>query len=251
MDIVYHGSKEHGLKRLVPKKSTHGVYVYGTYDYVLSMHFGKRCGDDLTYDIGHFDSNDIWELVENIPMGLEKMYSNSSSIYTVSSSTFKDINTGFYEVVSEDVVDVLNEEYYDNLYEAILKLEKDGLLKIYRYPNKPINFNKNHIFDKWRYYKYKLNKDFKKYEFDRLVYLHPYLLNEVNRLAKEFNYDYHYEISDLYDIFKERVERQIIDPTHEEYIDSAYINICNTYPNLKNMLDEIYDNYKKSNNRVI
>ena len=53
---------------------------------------------------------------------------------------------------------------------------------------------------------------------------------------------------------KERIRAKLIDNKLFEqatYIDSAYINICNTYPNLKNMLDEIYDNYKKSNNRVI
>ena len=30
MGIVYHGSKEHGIKRVEPRKSTHGVYVYAT-----------------------------------------------------------------------------------------------------------------------------------------------------------------------------------------------------------------------------
>ena len=30
LGIVFHGSKEHGLKRLEPRNSTHGEYVYAT-----------------------------------------------------------------------------------------------------------------------------------------------------------------------------------------------------------------------------
>lgn len=97
MKFVYHGSKEHGIKRLEPRKSTHGVYVYATPEKALTLVFSGRCGDDLTYDIGHFDTdkNGPWELVENIPGAFEKMFSNSSSIYLLSGETFKDINTGF------------------------------------------------------------------------------------------------------------------------------------------------------------
>ena len=50
MGVVYHGSKEHGLTRLEPRKSTHGKYVYATPEKVLAVHFSGRCGDDLTYD---------------------------------------------------------------------------------------------------------------------------------------------------------------------------------------------------------
>ena len=71
MGIVYHGSKEHGIKRLEPRKSTHGVYVYATPEKVLALNFSGKCGDDLTYDIGHFntDKNGPWEIVEKIPDG--------------------------------------------------------------------------------------------------------------------------------------------------------------------------------------
>lgn len=37
------------------------------------------------------------------------MFSNSSSIYTLDDSTFKDIHTGFAEVVSEVGVDISSE----------------------------------------------------------------------------------------------------------------------------------------------
>ena len=253
MGIVYHGSKEHGLKRLEPRKSTHGVYVYATPEKVLALFFSGRSGDDLTYDIGHFssDKNGPWELVENIPGAFEKMYSNSSSIYSFSDETFKDIHTGFEEVVSEVGVDVLNEEYCENVFDGILQAQRDGLVKIYRYPDKPKGFKQDgsDILDKWRRYKYKMNKEFSKNEFDRLVYLHPKLLFKINELAQEFNYDYHYDLNDLVEIFSNRIQRQLYDMDHEQYIDCSYISICNAFPELKSQVDVLYNNYKNSINQ--
>ena len=250
MGIVYHGSKEHGLKRLEPRKSTHGVYVYATPDKFLALHFSGRSGDDLTYYIGHYsnDKNGPWELVENIPGAFEKMYSNSSSIYSFSDETFKDIHTGFEEVVSEVGVDVLNEEYCENVYDGILQAERDGLVKIYRYPNKPEGFKQDgsDILDKWRFYKNRLNKQLSKNDFDRMVYLHPNLLSKINELAQEFNYDFHYDLNDLVEIFSDRIQRQLHDMDHEQYIDCSYISICNAFPELKSQIDVLYDNYKNS-----
>ena len=248
MGIVYHGSKEHGIKRLEPRKSTHGVYVYATPEKVLALIFSGRCGDDLTYDIGHFntDKKGPWELVENIPGAFEKMFSNSSSIYSFSDKIFKDIHTGFEEVVSEVGVDVVNEEYCENVYEGLLNAEREGLVRIYRYPNKPEGFKQDgsDILDKWRRYKYKMNKEFTKNEFDRLVYLHPNLLPKINELAQEFNYDYHYESKDLIEIFNNRIQRQLYDQEHEQYVDCSYISICSVFPDLKPQIDVLYNDYK-------
>lgn len=254
MGIVYHGSKEHGIQRLEPRKSTHGVYVYATPEKVLALNFSGRCGDDLTYDIGHFDSdkNGPWELVENIPGAFEKMFSNSSSIYSFSDETFKDIHTGFEEVVSEVGVDTLSEEYCENVYEGLLNAESEGLVKIYRYPNKPGSMKEDgsDILDKWRYYKKKLNKDFRKDEFDRLVYLHPGLLNKINELSKEMGYDYYYKPEDLVGIFKSRVARQLYDSEHEQYVECSYISICNSFPELKERIDIVYNSYKDEINKI-
>lgn len=251
MGIVYHGSKEHGIKRLEPRKSTHGVYVYATPEKVLALNFSGRCGDDLTYDIGRTNKNSPWELVENIPGAFEKMFSNSSSIYSFSDETFKDIHTGFEEVVSEVGVDVLNEEYCENVYEGLLQAEREGLVKIYRYPSKPawLKVDGSDILNKWRRYKNKMNKEFSKNEFDRLVYLHPNLLAKINELAQEFNYDYNYEPNDLIEIFNNRIQRQLYDMEHEQYIDCSYISICNVFPELKPQIDILYENYKNSINQ--
>lgn len=250
MGIVYHGSKEHGIKRLEPRKSTHGSYVYATPEKVLALHFSGRCGDDLTYSLGHYgnDKNSPWDLVENIPGAFDKMYSNSSSIYSFSDKTFKDIHTGFQEVVSEEAVDVLNEEYCENVYQGLLEAEKEGKVRIYRYPNKPDSLKKDgsSILDVYRFYKKQLNKEISKNEFDRLVYLYPSLLPKINDLAQELGYEYHYEPSDIIEIFKNRIKRQLNNPEQEQYIDSSYISICNSYPELISQIDVLYQSYKNS-----
>ena len=250
MGIVYHGSKEHNIKRLEPRKSTHGIYVYATPDKVLPLIFSGNGGGDLIYSLGRYNENDPWELVERIPKAFDKVFSNSSSIYYLPDETFKDIKTGFKEVVSEVGVDVIKEEYIENVYDELLKAEKEGLLKIYRYPNKPETMKQDgsDILDQWRSYKNKLNREFNKNSFDRLVYLHPNLLDKINDLAKEFGYDYHYEPIDLIDIFKVRIDRQLYDLNHEQFIDSAYISICNVFHELKEDIDKLYEYYKKSIN---
>ena len=250
MGILYHGSKTHGIKRLEPRKSTHGNYVYATPYKVLAVHFSGRCGDDLVYSLGHFGSEKEgpFELVENVPGALEKMYSNSSSIYELSDETFKDIHTGFSEVVSEVGVDVIKEEYCPNVYDEIFKLEKEGLLKIYRYPDKPEYLKKDFsdIFDKWRYYKREFNKTMGQNNFDRLIYLHPNLLEQANELLKEFGIDYQYSKNDIVRIFQERINRQLEDLTNEQYIECSYQMICEFYPELTDQATELFNYYESS-----
>ncbi len=246
MGILYHGSKEHNLKKLEPRKSTHGTYVYATPEKALAVHFSKRCGDDLTYSIGHFSKDvEAWELVERIPGAFEKMYSNDSSIYTISDETFKDIKTGFREVVSTTAVDVISEEYYASVYAAILKLEEEGQIKIYRYPHKPnsIPLDDSDLLDKWRHYKKNLGREFSQPDFERLVFLYPSLLDKINELAREFHYDIHLCEKDLIDIFQKRVNRQLSNLEHEQFIDSACQSICNTFPDIADDISKIYTEY--------
>ena len=250
MEYVYHGSSNRGLKRIEPHKSTHGCYVYATPEKFLAIHFSKRCGDDLTYEIMRPDKDGKgpFILVENIPGAFDKMYANESSIYTLPADTFKDINTGFEELVSTEVVNVISEEYCENVYQAILNAEKDGLVKIYRYPNKPdyLKEDGSYILDKIRSYKNRNMKDFSKNDFDRLVYLHPELLDKINELSKELGYDYVYMPDDLVLLFKSRIDRQLSDFDNEQFIDSSYISICNTFPFLKDKIDNFYFDYIES-----
>lgn len=52
------------------------------------------------------------------------MFNNPFSLYTLTIDTFKDIKTGFAEVVSDTSVKVLKEEKCSNVYEALKKLEQ-------------------------------------------------------------------------------------------------------------------------------
>ena len=248
MGIVYHGSKESGIKRLEPRKSTHGSYVYATPERVLALHFSGRSGDDLVYALGHFgsDREGPWELVELVPGAFERMYANSSSIYSLPDDTFEDKHTGFREVLSETGVDVIDEEYIPNVYDEIMKVAEQGLFKIYRYPNKPASFKPDgsDVLDRMKWYK-EMGVPITKGKFDRLVYLHPELLDKINELAKEMGYDYHYEVQDLVDIFRDRVNRQLTDPDNEQYIEAVYNQLCSIYPELKEQIDPIFKYYQE------
>lgn len=214
MGHVYHGSSTHGIKRLEPKKSTHGTYVYATEHKPLAVHFSGRCGDDFTYALGHFGSSkdSPWELVELIPGALEKMYSNSSSVYTFSDETFKDIHTGFSEVVSEVGVDVVSEEKYNSVYEAMMQLEKEGLVKIYRYPDRPkiIPQDSSHLIDKLKNYSKISGRKTTKRDLDRLFVMHPELMDKINEYAEELGYSFRYRKEDLLGLFKDNIIKQLI-----------------------------------------
>ena len=255
MDVVYHGSSTQNLERLEPRESTHGKYLYAATERAIALIYGKRCGDDLTYYIGRDKETDPWTLVERLPGAFDKMFSNSSSIYTLPGDTFKKNDTGFSaEVLSTVGVDVLSEEKIDNLYE---ELEKQESIKIYRYPDRPIYKPKvseeplyiqeddSDIINHWRYSKNELNKSFTKNNFDRLVCLYPNLLEQANNLAKEFGLDFHYEPEDLIDLFEKGTKRQLENPDFELFIDSAYQRIGEVYSKIAMQIEPIYEKYKE------
>ena len=59
----------------------------------------------------------------------------------------------------------------------------------------------------------------------------------------EFGIDVHYEIVDLVDLFRDRVQRQLRSPDYEQFIDSSYISICRAYSELKPFVEEVYKSY--------
>ena len=136
MSYVYHGSKTQGLTKLIPHKSTHGIYVYASKSKAIAVIMSKKCGDDATYSLTTSSDGKL-DLVERIPHAFDKMFSNEFSLYTLDSSFFHDINTGFNEVVSEYEVPIICEETYGCLMNAINKLVEDELVHIYYYPNRP------------------------------------------------------------------------------------------------------------------
>lgn len=244
MGILYHGSSTGDLKRLEPRKSTHGNYVYATDKKIFAIHFSKRCGDDLTYTLTKSSDGVTFDLIERIPGAFEKMYTTSSYIYTVDDSTFKDIKTGFREVVSEVGVDTLSQEYIDNLYEKIMEMANEGLINVYTYPNRPgyIPEDDHDLIKKQYYLKEKLNKQIDKHNFDRLLFLHPNLLEKINECIKDFGIDYQYTKEDIVNIFDYYIERSKVDTEHELYIDNAYKLLTIYYPELVPEIDVLLDN---------
>jgi hypothetical protein len=235
MGNLYHGSYEKGIKRLEPHQSTHGNYVYATPYKELAIIFSGRCGDDCTYALYRNSENDPWKLVERIPEAFNTMYKNSSSIYTLDDSTFKDINTGFAEVVSEVGVDIINEEYIENVYDEIKKLASEGKVELYIYPNKPkeIPSDSSDLIDKQIRQQKRNNKPVSKECFARILLLHPYLIDKINKKMIELNINATpYKKEDIINLFEIAVTRQSIDLKREQYLNSIIISINNTFPEL-------------------
>lgn len=198
MNYVYHGSQIQNLKELVPHKSTHGTYCYATSNRSIAIIMSHVCGDDATYTLrgdgcGHYD------LIERIPFAFNKMFKGKFSLYLLDSSYFKDIKTGFNEVVSDRNVPVIKEEKYDNLFDEINKLDN---VTLYYYPNRPnyIPFDDSDLINTIRnVYIKKLGHKYTIYEIARWIFLHPNLENEFRLIAAELGI----EVPD-YELIKEK-----------------------------------------------
>lgn len=233
MGEVYHGSSQSGISKLEPKKSTHGTFVYATPYKELAVIFSGGCGDDLTYTLYRESKNEPWKLVERIPNGFDTMFSNSSSIYTLDDLTFKDIQTGFAEVVSEIGVVPKKEENIENVYNVIKTLASQKKIELYTFPNRPnkIPNDDSDLIQKEINQYHRENRKVSKNTFKRLLYLHPNLLSKVNNILRELDLGV-YSKDDLVDIFEEFVVRQMLDVSHEQYLISSIISISNIYPEL-------------------
>ncbi len=239
MGKVYHGSSVRGLTMLEPRESTHGNYVYATPDRNLAIIFSKRCGDDCTYALYRNDKKQPWQLVERIPGAFKTMFSNSASIYTLDDATFKDIHTGFVEVVSEVSVKTESEEFVENVYDSIKKLASEGKVELYFYPDKPkeIPEDSSDLID----LQLRLNQINKvpatKRPLGRLVLLHPDLMHKVNEKVVELGFE-PYTKEDLINLFVNAVIKQGIYPDCEQYLDSIIQSISMIYPELLPILNE-------------
>lgn len=238
MGIIYHGSSTRGLTRLEPHKSTHGNYLYATKYKELAVIFSSRCGDDCTYAL-YRNNSEPWTLVERIPEAFNTMFSNSASIYTLDDSTFKDINTGFSELVSNVGVNTISEEYIENVYDKIKELQQNGLIKLYTYPNKPkeIPNDNSDLIDKEIRQNKRENNSITRNSFERLILLHPNLMNKINKKLIELNIE-PFNKNDLINLFEEAILKQAIYPNYEQYLDSIVISISKSYPELKPIFEQ-------------
>lgn len=234
MKNLYHGSNKKNLKVLKPHKSTHGSYVYATPYKELAIIFSGRCGDDFTFSLFRNNKYEPWNLVERIPEGFNTMFNNSSSIYTVDDTTFYDIHTGFSELVSKVEVEVKEEEYLSNVYDKVKELAKNNQIKLYNYPNKPesIPSDNSDLIEKQIMYQQKIKKDVTKKCFERLLLLHPELLDKINKKLIEINPKSEtFKKEDLIILFEKAIINQN-NNTNEQYLKSIFISVSNTYPEL-------------------
>jgi len=219
MEYVYHGSKTHGIKSMEPRPSTHGTYVYATESKAIAIVMSKRCGDDATYSFMR-NKEGTYDLIERLPHAFDKSYSNDFSLYTLDATNFKDIKTGFNEVVSDKTEKVVKEEIFPSAMDAIKKLEEEGKIKIYRYPERPdyIPEDDMDLVEKVKYVHDKLGKMNDAFSFYRWIFLHPNIENEFRKLAKEYNIDLPWNYDEIKNFY---VARQQDNPDHECYIDNA------------------------------
>ena len=176
-------------------------------------------------------------------------------------------NCGEFNELEQELIKALNKKkkpYYTCIKELNIDNNKLYFLQTKLYNNENDNSNviytkingykfmfmgdagidkEKDILDKWRYYKNELNREFSKNEFNRLVYLHPNLMQQINDLAREFYYNYHYEPADLIKIFNLAIHAQLHRSDCEQYIKSAYISICSTFLEIKPQIDDLYNDY--------
>ena len=246
MSYVYHGSHTSGLKKLIPHKSTHGNYVYATEDKTLPVIFSGVAGDDLVYSLFR-ENKGSWQLVERVSECFSIIYNTSASVYTLESDSFKDIHTGFTEVVSETAVDVVQEEKIPNVYQELERLEKEGLIQIYHYPKRPETIPKDDLdlLERTIEYTKMNNGSVNKLTFERLLYLHPNLLKKVNETLSDMG-ELTYQKEELIDIFEKFIFKQMINPEEEFFLKSSMLQISTTYPNLTNSLKQKMEIFSKS-----
>lgn len=242
MGILYHGSNIKGLKRIEPHQSTHGNYVYATKLKELAYIFSGKAGDDCTYTLFRNSDSEPWQLVERVPEAFNVMYSGSAAIYTVSDTTFKDINTGFSELVSQTGVNINSEEDVNNIYDKIKELASDGKINLYLYPNKPkeIPFDNSDLIERQIKQSELRGRKISKNDFNRILLFHPYLLDKINKKMSFLKIDEPpFNEDDIIELFEKTVITQAVFPKREQFLKSIVSSVNNTYPKLTNKLLDV------------
>lgn len=135
-DLVYHGSLKKGLTSIEPQDGIHGKYVYASKDPVVAALFLTKWHDYI-FRLGHKENRVF--IVENFPGALKSVYyEKSGSLYELPSEQFseqEDLWEG--EVIANEAISVIKENYIDNIYDYIIHRDKEDLVDVYLYPNRP------------------------------------------------------------------------------------------------------------------
>lgn len=134
ISITYHGRMEGNLSVIPPHKCKHNkAYVYASNNIPLCIIFAvKRTGENITFGVGKLGKPYITEFY---PGAFEDRFKNRVCyLYKLPKDEFS-CKTEYIELVSDKPVKVLDcVKIYDSA-EYLLKLEKQGKLKINKYEN--------------------------------------------------------------------------------------------------------------------
>ena len=240
-NIVYHGSSTSDLTVLEPHKSTHGNFVYATNYKEIATIFAKKYGHDLTYGIDRSSKNEPWIITERVPGAFDRMFNNPFSLYTLPGDIFKDIKTGFAEVVSDTSVKVLKEEKYPNVYEALKKLEQEGKIKLISYDRESelIKTDEIEMLENFVAFRKRNGRTFTKYDFEDMVFLHPNLLGRINEILLEENINNQIiKKEDLITILQKKLCLMSTGLKNEPFLNNGIKVILETYPELENYVKQ-------------
>ncbi len=132
--MLYHVSKQSGIKILKPAISTHKKpYVYAIENLVTGLLFGAKV-DDFDFIILN-DENDRPIVYECYPDAFSLVYKNRGcSVYELEETGFlRGMTSWSPELVSENEVAVQNEIVIPDLYARLLEEEAQGNLVLHRY----------------------------------------------------------------------------------------------------------------------
>lgn len=170
MKYVYHGSSISNLKIIKPNESTHmKKWVYACASKAISIIFLSPLGNDLYYSLSGDGINYPVELVERKKGMFKKIFDCSGYIYKLDATNFKSGQTSWTaELVSDKEEKVVETIYIENVYKELIKLNEEGLIKIYLYPERPNripNDNSDLIYKviKWQKNVFDINKFYKLY----------------------------------------------------------------------------------------
>jgi len=133
---VYHGSATRGMTKLVPHASTHGTeYVYAMKNATYAVAFLGGVDD---FHVAKEFAGDRLEITERYVDAMSMYRNAKGSVYKVHSDSFVEGATSWdAEVVSTVPVQVIEEIHINDVYVFLFREERRGLVRIYRYPNRP------------------------------------------------------------------------------------------------------------------
>ena len=144
VDVLYHGSSKQNLGILNPKESGHKQqYVYVVSEEAFAAIFINRPGGSLVASFGRLKDGTPY-FCERKKGIFEKNYTNKKgSIYLVNKSKFKNkANLWKEEFITKGPIKPIEEIKIEDLKKHLLKLEKEGKIKIILFKDRKKYFPK-------------------------------------------------------------------------------------------------------------